>query len=296
MRGRLLAALASLLAAVVVAPPASAVRPKASVAALQVCLRDRGLYHGWIDGIAGPLTVRAVMRFQKRRHLLVDGIAGPQTRRALGRWARFRYGSRIMREGMRGWDVAVMQFLLRQRGIRIAVIDGAFGPATRRAVLRFQARRRLGADGIVGIRTRRALLVSGHRVRQLTRARVKRLINRWSRHYGVDPALARALAWVESGFQPHVRSRAGARGVMQVKPSTWNFVETFLIGRNVPAGVSGNVRIGVRYLAWLIQDFRGRVFRALAAYNQGPWSVRQRGMFRESRRFARNVLATRGRV
>ncbi len=56
-------------------------------------------------------------------------------------------------------------------------------------------------------------------------------IHRWSAHYGVSPRLARALAWQESGFQPHVRSSVGATGVMQVIPATRDFVELFVIGR-----------------------------------------------------------------
>ena len=301
MRAGLLAALASLLAALVLTGSAAASVPKPGFAALQVALRDRGLYGGQIDGIPGPMTIRAVKRFQRRKHLVVDGIAGPQTVRALGRYARYRLGDRLLRMGKRGWDVAALQFLLRRRGIRVFVIDGDFGPRTRHGVLRFQWSRGLVADAVVGPQTRLALWRGRAPVRHvhppaISRARVKRIINHWSRHYGGNPALARALAWIESGFQPHVRSSAGAAGVMQVTRPTWNFVETFIIGRNVPRTTSGNVRIGVAYLDFLLRDFRGRRVRALCAYNQGPWSVRKRGCYREARRFARNVLATRGRV
>ena len=301
MRAGLLAALASLLAALVLTGSTAASVPKPGFAALQVALRDRGLYGGQIDGIPGPMTIRAVKRFQRRKHLVVDGIAGPQTVRALGRYARYRLGDRLLRMGKRGWDVAALQFLLRRRGIRVFVIDGDFGPRTRHGVLRFQWSRGLVADAVVGPQTRLALWRGRAPVRHvhpppISRARVKRIINHWSRHYGVNPALARALAWIESGFQPHVRSSAGAAGVMQVTRPTWNFVETFIIGRNVPRTTSGNVRIGVAYLDFLLRDFRGRRVRALCAYNQGPWSVRKRGCYREARRFARNVLATRGRV
>ena len=301
MRAGLLAALASLLMALVLTGAAVASAPKPGFAALQVALRDRGLYGGHIDGIPGPMTVRAVKRFQRKKNLVVDGIAGPQTVRALGRYSRHRLGERVLHIGKNGWDVSALQFLLRRRGVRVSLIDGHFGPATRGAVLRFQSSRGLAADGVVGRQTRRALQRGRARVRHhhpgaSSRAEVKRIINRWARHYGVDPALARALAWIESGFQPHVRSSAGAVGVMQVTGPTWRFVETFLIGRNVPRTTSGNVRIGVAYLDFLLRDFRGRRVRELCAYNQGPWSVRERGCYDDARRFARNVLATRGRV
>ena len=298
MRARTLAALASLLAALVLADGALA--SPSGFAALQVALGDRGLYRGPVDGIAGPMTIRAVKKFQRRRGLVVDGIAGPRTVRALGRYARHRFGDRVLHVGQRGWDVAQLQYLLRRRGIRLG-IDAHFGPATRAAVVRFQSSRRLLADGVVGRQTRRALnrgraASPPRRAAPTSRRHVKRLINRWSRHYGVNPRLARALAWIESGFQTHVRSSAGAVGVMQVTPPTWNFVETFIIGRNIPHGPSGNVRIGVAYLDFLIRDFRGSRVRALCAYNQGPWSVRENGCFRSARLFAADVLATRGRV
>lgn len=106
----------------------------------------------------------------------------------------------------------------------------------------------------------------------------------------------RALAWVESGWQPHVVSSAGARGVMQVTPATWRFVQTVLLGHPVPRTTSGNIQVGVVFIRHMYRRFNGNVRLALAAYNQGERSVRQNGVYREARRFAANVLALRGRV
>jgi hypothetical protein len=58
--------------------------------------------------------------------------------------------------GARGSHVRTIQAQLRHRGWDISV-DGAFGPATRQVVKRFQERQGLTADGIVGPRTWRAL-------------------------------------------------------------------------------------------------------------------------------------------
>jgi len=139
------------------APPPPAHAARADVAALQVALRAVGLYPGSIDGISGPWTRRAVRRFQRSRRLTVDGIAGPRTRRALGRRGRPRLGSRPMRVGRRGWDVAALQFLLHQRGYGPGGFDGGFGPRTASAVRRFQRAAGLVVDGIAGPTTLRAL-------------------------------------------------------------------------------------------------------------------------------------------
>jgi murein DD-endopeptidase MepM/ murein hydrolase activator NlpD len=123
---------------------------RANVAALQVALRGVGLYGGTIDGHAGPLTRRAVRSFQRRKGLAVDGVAGPGTRRALGRRGRPRYGSRIIRRGAAGWDVAALQFKLAWRGFPSGPIDGGFGSRSEGALRRYQRWAGLGADGAAG--------------------------------------------------------------------------------------------------------------------------------------------------
>jgi peptidoglycan hydrolase-like protein with peptidoglycan-binding domain len=157
------AAACAALAAVLLAPATAHSRVSSDTAALQVALRALDLYDGGIDGVAGPATRRAVRRLQRRRHLPVDGIAGPRTRRALGRRGRPPLGSRTMRTGHRGWDVAALQFLLRRRGCRPRSIDGGFGPGTAAAVRRCQRRRGLGVDGVAGPSTLRALRSPGRR-------------------------------------------------------------------------------------------------------------------------------------
>jgi peptidoglycan hydrolase-like protein with peptidoglycan-binding domain len=137
--------------------PATAQASRADVAALQVAMRALGLYRSTVDGIAGPLTRNAVRSFQRRRGLQVDGIAGPRTRHALGRRGGPRLGSRPMRGGMRGWDVAALQFLLSSRGYGPGGFDGGFGPNTAAAVRRYQSAAGLSVDGVAGPVTLRAL-------------------------------------------------------------------------------------------------------------------------------------------
>lgn len=137
--------------------PSAARAASANVAALQVALGAVGLAPGPVDGITGPQTLAAVRRFQARRQLLVDGIAGLQTRHALGRRGRPAFGSRAMRRGARGWDVAALQFLLRARGYGSGGLDGGFGTGTLVAVQRFQGAAGLAVDGVAGPSTIAAL-------------------------------------------------------------------------------------------------------------------------------------------
>jgi soluble lytic murein transglycosylase-like protein len=128
------------------------------------------------------------------------------------------------------------------------------------------------------------------------RSTVSAAIDRWSRAYGVDPKLARALAWMESGFQQDVVSSAGAIGVMQLLPETWEFVDSVLLGEATPRTYDGNVRAGVRYLRWQLDEFDGDVKLALAGYYQGARAVRERGLFEDTKQYVSVILQLYGSV
>lgn len=342
----------------VAAPPAAAAHTSANVqtVGLQVALRAAHLYSGPIDAIRGPATVRATRAFQRRAGLVPDGLAGRRTRAALGRLGRPLFGARTIVRRCVGWDVSVLQFLLRQDGHAVGAIDGRFGVRTEAALRLYQRALGLRADGIAGPRTiavlslqgrvpvaaRRApqvryvvragdtltaiatryhttvsllarantldpskILFAGARLRIPTTSRtaiivdpfdVRLSLSRWSNHYGVDARLVRALAWMESGYNNDLVSSAGASGVMQLLPQTWDYVETSLVGRRVPHTVDGNVRVGVAYLHQLLSEFQGDKRLALGAWYQGPAAVRKRGLYAETRSFVAAVLALEQRM
>jgi len=127
------------------------------VAAVQVALKRLGLYTATVDGVRGPLTKSAIVRFQRRHQLSVDGIVGPQTRAAFGKRGRPAFGSRTMKRSDRGWDVAAMQYILARRGYPPGAIDAVFGPMTDTALRNFQRAFGLSADGLAGPATIAAL-------------------------------------------------------------------------------------------------------------------------------------------
>ena len=127
-------------------------------------------------------------------------------------------------------------------------------------------------------------------------AEVRNLIARHASRYGVNAALARAIAWQESGWNQSVRSRVGAIGVMQLMPVTARWLGTDIVGRRLdPRLLEDNIEGGVAYLAWL-RRHAGSTRRSVAAYYQGLASLRARGPYDDTTTYVASVLALIGRV
>jgi LysM repeat protein len=485
---RTLLILAVVAAAMAVAAPALAAQ-SSSVAALQVALRSKGFYAGSVDGISGPQTRDALIRFQRKNGIRTTGKVGMATRCKLGKLGTPLLGQRELAAGRVGWDVTSLEFRLRAFGLPAKRVDGKFDGATRAALKRFQRARGLTPDGVAGARTFKVLARGGsaakspirvalvHRVRpgegfsviarkyrvkpaslarangltlrstivpgqrlrvpgrsapilkaptprptptptlvhtvqpgegfitiarrygigasvlatangltltsviapgqrlripgrrvtvasggsgsthsptprlrhtvaagesffsiaqryhispwrlarvngmslvgtivpgqrlvlpegarlaadgsSVDRSTVRGSLDKWAAVYGVDPKLARALAWMESGFQEDVTSSAGAVGVMQLLPETWDWVDTILLRQPTPRTYDGNVRAGVRYLRWQLDQFGGDVKLALAGYYQGARAVRERGLFDDTKQYVSVILQLYGSV
>ena len=128
----------------------------------------------------------------------------------------------------------------------------------------------------------------------VTSVSISASLDRQARAHGVDPALVKAVAWQESGWQQDVRSSAGAIGVMQVMPATARWVNEVLGGHNLNIRVADdNIHLGVMYLRHLLGTM-GSVRRALAAYYTGPGAVGRR-LDRAQKAYVSNVLALRER-
>ncbi len=110
-------------------------------------------------------------------------------------------------------------------------------------------------------------------------------------------SLAAAVAWQESGFDNSMVSTANARGVMQILPGTWSWI-------------NGNLSSGAaqRELGRRQREGRGAVPRAsscatpggdpamaVASYYQGLGSVQSSGVLPETQRYVDDVLALQAR-
>jgi hypothetical protein len=246
------------------------------VAVLEFRLRRYGLGRRSVDGRFTAKTAAALRRYQHRRGLVADGIAGMHTYRALAR--RAPAVTHVVRAGESFFSISARYCvspwqLARVNGIPLTriIVPG------QRLVLPAGAKRH-------GIAT------------PVGRVTVLTAIDHWAGVYGVDARLARALAWMESGFQQDVVSSVGAVGVMQLLPETWEFVDTVLLGAPTPRNYHGNVRAGVRYLRWQLDEFGGNVRLALAGWYQGARAVRERGIFDDTKEFVRIVRALYGTV
>ena len=105
---------------------------------------------------------------------------------------------------------------------------------------------------------------------------------------GVDPALAQAIAYQESGFDHTSVSPANAIGAMQVIPSSGEWASQ-LVGRQLNLlDPNDNAEAGVAILRSLVKT-SDDLPTAIASYYQGASSVKRNGMFSDTRRYVANV-------
>jgi LysM repeat protein len=112
---------------------------------------------------------------------------------------------------------------------------------------------------------------------------------------GVSPSLAAAIGWQESGFNNDLVSAADARGVMQILPGTWEWIQNTLTSGTplAPASAASNVRGGVLLLHSLLSSTGGDPALAAAGYYQGLSSVQSRGMYSDTQAYVKSVMALR---
>jgi hypothetical protein len=103
-----------------------------------------------------------------------------------------------------------------------------------------------------------------------TEAFLHPIILKAATRYKIDSALIKAIIMVESGYNPKAISKRGAKGLMQLMPKTAK-----LLGVRDSFNPEQNINAGVRHFKDLLNQFKGDVKLALAAYNAGSRKVRK---------------------
>ena len=113
-------------------------------------------------------------------------------------------------------------------------------------------------------------------------------IKKYSRMYGVDENLVRAIIRQESCFKPKAKSRVGAMGLMQLMPDTAKY-----LGIKNAWKPDQNIKGGVKYISRQLTRFNGDKRLALAAYNAGPGAVlKYNGIppYRETQNYVGSIM------
>ncbi len=105
------------------------------------------------------------------------------------------------------------------------------------------------------------------------------VIEKYAAQNGVDPLLLAAIIKQESNFNPGARSPKGARGLMQIMPTTGDWIAQQLGMESFHPDqlyeVEPSIRMGAWYVSHLLKQFNGDLQAALAAYNGGQGNVRK---------------------
>lgn len=120
------------------------------------------------------------------------------------------------------------------------------------------------------------------------------LIYEKAKQHKVNPRVVAAVIRAESAGNPRARSHKGARGLMQLMPAT---AKRFGVETKNLYDPKHNVEAGVKYLAWLIEQFPNDLARVLAAYNAGENAVLRHGgipPYRETRGYVKRIYSTLG--
>lgn len=120
--------------------------------------------------------------------------------------------------------------------------------------------------------------------------RINSAIDTYSKAFGLDSKLVRAVIKEESGFQPFALSTSGAMGLMQLMPGTAEG-----LGVSDAYNIEQNILGGTQYLCYQLKEFDGDLSLALAAYNAGPNAVKKYGgipPYEQTQNYVKKVIGS----
>jgi soluble lytic murein transglycosylase-like protein len=124
-----------------------------------------------------------------------------------------------------------------------------------------------------------------------SQARIKNVLREAAVRHHLDPRLVLAVSYWESGWRQARVSETGATGIMQVQPATAEEAGPALLGRPVDiTDPYDNADVGAAVLRENLDNF-GDMAQALAAYYQGPSSLRENGMFSDTEQYVEGILS-----
>ena len=123
-----------------------------------------------------------------------------------------------------------------------------------------------------------------------SRPLVRKILVEAAARHQVDPKLVLALSYWESGWDQLRVSDTGAVGLMQVQPASATEAGPALLGRQVNLDDPyDNADVGVAILRQDLQAFNSPE-NALAAYYQGPTSLKAEGMYPDTQQYVEGIL------
>jgi soluble lytic murein transglycosylase-like protein len=129
-----------------------------------------------------------------------------------------------------------------------------------------------------------------------SRLTARRILREAALRHRLEPRLVLALSYWESGWDQSLVSSTGAVGLMQVEPETAQEAGPALLGRSVDIqDPYDNADVGAAILREDLDAFKDPTM-ALAAYYQGPSSLRANGMFPDTQQYVEGILSLAARL
>lgn len=183
------------------------------------------------------------------------------------------------------------------RALKIPAPVSSAEPASRVTPASAEPVRPLVADSFMGYKYPSATVASANENQRLlnaapvpSRAEMKQIIMDTARRMGVDPALALAFAYQESGFSQRAVSPANAIGAMQLIPSSGQWASD-LVGRTLNLlDPYDNATAGVAIIRALVRTSKDED-TAIAGYYQGQYSVAKHGLYDDTKQYVAAVKA-----